>query len=509
MLNKNNSEISNKNKKYKIHFFLMTNAASYIYSAYSFISELPLDKLLEVGNHSKDGNPIPSFEESILIDLCSEAQQIFQSEDIILEIDGDMVIVGDIHGSFHDLLRILNFVEENHSKVLFLGDYVDRGHFSLECITLLFAMKVMRPDYYFLIRGNHEFDSLCSQYGFKDEIIDPLNLKPDKCINTDSKETDNNCQNENKKLSLFHSNPNSYSYTEKLYDAFIKAFSYLPICAVVNKSAFCIHGGLSPRLKTVDSIRQINRPIQSFEENQLLTNALWSDPSTSKSSMYAENQRGRGYLFNIDVVFNFLKTNSLQRIIRGHQCVTQGYHEHFHSLCITVFSASSYARDMGNYSGIIKLNQKDDRVEFIKFFPLHQIKKIDAVFYKVKISANNNINNDANKPKCFSVPHPNARISSKLSINKNMNKFAFIPNGSDSGCQKVVRLPRHPIFGNPRKTNPIVKINSLYIGHSMKLLDGNHTKKMINQEDIINHHPIVDLKNILSSSDDAYDETKM
>ena len=57
-------------------------------------------------------------------------------------------------------------------KVLFLGDYIDRGQFSLECITLLLALKVMHPNsVFFLIRGNHDFDSFYSKYGFKYEIL--------------------------------------------------------------------------------------------------------------------------------------------------------------------------------------------------------------------------------------------------------------------------------------------------------------------------------------------------
>lgn len=129
----------------------MESISSYILSAYSFISSNTDDMLLDAGNRSKNGNPIPSFDENLLIDLCSEATQIFANEKNILEIEGDIIIVGDIHGSLHDLLRILKFIKKKNSKILFLGDYVDRGNFSLECITILFALKVSYPDDFFLI----------------------------------------------------------------------------------------------------------------------------------------------------------------------------------------------------------------------------------------------------------------------------------------------------------------------------------------------------------------------
>lgn len=149
----------------------MSETAEYVSSAYSFIYTYPLDKLLDFGYQSREGNPIPSFDEELLINLCSEAEQIFEKEKNILELDGDLIIVGDIHGSLHDLLRILKYIHEKNTKVLFLGDYVDRGNFSLECITILFSMKILYPNQFYLLRGNHEFDSICSQYGFKSEIL--------------------------------------------------------------------------------------------------------------------------------------------------------------------------------------------------------------------------------------------------------------------------------------------------------------------------------------------------
>lgn len=471
----------------------MTNAASFVLTSYSFIHDQPLCRLLEVGNHSKSGHPIPSFEENILINLCLEAKNIFEKEENVLEIDGDLIVVGDIHGSFHDLLRILNYYLENKSKILFLGDYVDRGSFSLECITLLFALKVLNPDNFFMIRGNHEFDSLCKQYGFKDEILNSFSPLSRDTIN--SKEND---------LSKFY-NYNFFYYTEKLYDAFIETFSYLPICAVVNKSTFCIHGGLCPKLTLIENIKKVNRPIKSFEESQLITNALWSDPSTSKTSMYTENQRGLGYLFNIDVVYSFLKANSMQRIIRAHQCVTHGCNQHFHSLLITVFSASSYSRDMGNYSGILKITKEDNQVEFIKFFPLHQLRKSEAVFYKVITSANDD--KEEQTPKCFTLPHP-MNSSAKTTFNKNLNKLAMLSNNSDSGCSKVMRLQKPSVFPNRRKTKPIIKMSSM-CGKFIRQLDGGNALKSLNLNESINRYPVVDLDQISSENDDCDVEKKV
>ena len=354
----------------------MENTSSFILSTYAFIYENSIDKILNTGYQSKYGNPIPSFEESILSDLCIKAEQIFSKENNILEIDGDIIIVGDIHGSFHDLLRILKFIHEQDSKVLFLGDYVDRGNFSLECITLLLALKIEHPDRYFLIRGNHEFESVCNQYGFKKEI---LNYNSRKLISFVESKKNSKLKKASSVFNAnsifiqqdkhnfdyhnFLTNSHCYKYTEELYDAFMKTFSYLPIAAKLNKTTFCIHGGLSPKLHRADDLNIIiKRPIDKIEDNSALSDIMWGDPSNDLNCMFNENPRGLGYLFNGKSVLQFLKASSLTRLIRAHQCFNNGFCRHFNGKCITVFSASSYNKPLGNSSSVLQLFQKDDTI---------------------------------------------------------------------------------------------------------------------------------------------------
>ena len=295
----------------------MNTHASYIYSAYSFINSISEEQLYQVGSLSVDGIPIPSFDEDLLIKLCKDAKRIFKNEENIIEIDGDSIIVGDIHGSLHDLLRIIQRIEKCNSKVIFLGDYVDRGCFSLECITLLFTLKILKPKRIFLLRGNHEFEDMCSNYGFKNEILnyhnphksvktktDKINKINENEINfefdsdSDDEKNDNDVLQEETYFAN-HVNINCYKYSEKLYEAFMKAFSYLPICAIVNKTSICIHGGLSPLLYKVDSIQnQIKRPVTSFDENPLLCDIAWGDLLENMPEFFCDSNRGRGKLFS-------------------------------------------------------------------------------------------------------------------------------------------------------------------------------------------------------------------
>ncbi|KAK8898018.1 hypothetical protein M9Y10_000266 [Tritrichomonas musculus] len=407
----------------------MKKSASYILSAYSFISTETLENLISVGCKIENGDPIPSFDEKLLVDLCSEAQQIFAKEKNIIMLEGDFVIVGDIHGSFHDLLRILHFIKSNNSKALFLGDYVDRGQFSLECITILFALKVVHPDIFYLIRGNHEFDSLCSKYGFKNEIIS-MKKSQSLPIQSDS--------NDEYRNAMF-----CYRYSEKLYKAFMKAFSYLPIAALVNKTTFCIHGGLSPKLDHVDQIENlILRPLDDFESNDLLTDVIWSDPSYGSNVLFDENPRGRGYFFNDESVIKFLRKNSLIRMIRAHQCVLNGYLLSAGEKCITIFSASSYDTVMNNQSSVLQLFENNDRFNITTFPPLKRLLKCEAFYYKVQSLDMH----EADIHSCFSLLHPTIRASRSVriitSITSNQSSESLAPTRRIHGRQSTLAKSR-------------------------------------------------------------------
>ena len=268
--------------------------------------------------------------------LCLETKKLLAAENSVPCVPLPAVICGDLHGQFYDVLELFRLGGPvNQTHYVFLGDYVDRGHNSVEVWQLLMLLKLRYPKNIFLIRGNHESRQITQVYGFYDE-----------CIRK-------------------YGNPSAWRFC-------VEVFDYLPLGAIVGETVFCVHGGLSPLISSVDQIRMIDRVAELPSEGGL-TDLMWSDPEDIRD--WLQNPRGAGWIFGNHPTREFLHINGLSLIARAHQLVQEGYRYTFSNpldmpaipgseegLLVTVWSAPNYCYRCGNLASVFKLSENKKRV---------------------------------------------------------------------------------------------------------------------------------------------------
>ncbi|KAH7344641.1 Metallo-dependent phosphatase-like protein [Rhizoctonia solani] len=276
-----------------------------------------INRLLEVGYSAKVNKSV-CLKNNEITAICQAAREVFLSQPTLIELSPPVKIVGDVHGQYSDLIRLFEMCGfPPQANYLFLGDYVDRGKQSLETILLLLCYKVKYPENFFLLRGNHECANVTRVYGFYDECKRRCNIK--------------------------------------IWKTFIDVFNCLPIAAVVASKIFCVHGGLSPSLHSMDDIKRIQRPTD-VPDYGLLNDLLWSDPSDNAVD-WEDNERGVSYCFGKSVINDFLVRYDMDLICRAHMVVEDGYEFWNDRTLVTVFSAPNYCGEFDNYGACMSVSE--------------------------------------------------------------------------------------------------------------------------------------------------------
>lgn len=272
--------------------------------------------------------------EAQTLKLLNMATDCLSKEPNLLSVPAPVTVCGDIHGQYYDLLKLFEVGGDPESTpYLFLGDYVDRGSFSIECLLYLYSLKLNYPDHFWLLRGNHECKHLTSYFTFKSECL--------------------------------------HKYSLKVYESCCQSFNTLPLAAVMNGQYFCVHGGISPELQTVEDVNRINR-FREIPSRGLMCDLLWADPietydedadDLSTDSFVPNNVRGCSFAFTYQASCEFLQRTGLLSIIRAHEAQDAGYRMYkntktlgFPSL-LTLFSAPNYLDTYKNKAAVLKYSE--------------------------------------------------------------------------------------------------------------------------------------------------------
>jgi len=262
-------------------------------------------------------------------ELCVKAREILIKEQNVQPVKCPVTVCGDIHGQFHDLMELFRIGGQTpDTNYLFMGDYVDRGYYSVETVSLLVALKVRYKERITILRGNHESRQITQVYGFYDE-----------CLRK-------------------YGSANVWKHYTDLFD-------YLPLTALIETQIFCLHGGLSPNIETLRNIMEQDR-VQEVPHEGPMCDLLWSDPD--ERTGWGISPRGAGYTFGQDISDNFNHRNGLTLISRAHQLVMEGYNWCHEKNVVTIFSAPNYCYRCGNQAAIMEI---DEHLEytFLQFDP--------------------------------------------------------------------------------------------------------------------------------------------
>ncbi|KAJ3776026.1 Metallo-dependent phosphatase-like protein [Lentinula raphanica] len=272
--------------------------------------------------------------------ILQQTTAMLKQEANLVDVKSPVTICGDIHGQYYDLMKLFEVGGSlNDNCYLFLGDYVDRGSFGIECLLYLYALKLSYPTKFVLLRGNHECRHLTEYFTFKRECL--------------------------------------HKYSEQVYEACIESFCALPVAALVDRKFFCVHGGISPELNSLNDIATMDR-FREPGSHGLLCDLLWADPVSGFGEEDKPNSlvppgttflhnatRGCSYFFTYAAACQFLERTRLLGIIRGHEAQDNGYTmfrktptKKFPSV-ITIFSAPNYLDVYHNRGAVIKYANKN------------------------------------------------------------------------------------------------------------------------------------------------------
>ncbi|MEG1254457.1 metallophosphoesterase family protein [Clostridium sp.] len=292
--------------------------------------------------HSTEENEINNklIEENInLKDIYEKIKDGKMSSKIYLFNDSsyEYYFIGDIHSDDFIIDKILNsvnffenIVKEKKTRLIFLGDYVDRGKSHLKLIEKILILKYIFPGNIFLLRGNHDGGTI------ENDVVKLCVRKPEEDEDEDYF-----------LLYLDNLSKTNGSFSRKLIIEYLKLFYSMAIIAVVNSkenTILGVHGGLPrpDRSKEnvygyISSIKDLtNESIVDGMNRSIVHNMIWSDPLRGNLSLREDSGRFR---FKEDEFVTFSELLGVDLLIRGHEAHENGCEKYFKDKVYSIFSS--------------------------------------------------------------------------------------------------------------------------------------------------------------------------
>ena len=252
----------------------------------------------------------------------------------------DLVVVGDIHGDLESLYKILyeidfeTFLANKNNKIIFLGDYIDRGSNSVAVLYTICMLKQTFPDSVILMRGNHEASE---EFPFKSHDL------PEKI--------------------------SQYFGTDKMYSLALSFFRLLTVMVLVEDRLLLVHGGLPVHVS--EPIKDRCYPTNVNNTLLLLEDMLWNDPRMLENMAWEKSRRPYGKHFGISITQKWLEITHTKALVRGHE-PCNGYRVDHDGRILTLFSCKeSYPKFEAGYlriknKDISLIQNADDLIRHIK-----------------------------------------------------------------------------------------------------------------------------------------------
>ena len=286
------------------------------------------------------------FTEQEILSLIEEVKPILEKDQSLIRLRSPCKVFGNLYGLYNDLMRFFesygNPSDDTHMgdisvmQYIFLGDFCDRGYYSLEIIFLLFALKIKYPQFIYLIRGHHEDKNINIKYGLGDECIDRLS--------------------------------DDIRDSSSIFANINKAFDFLPFGVLVDNNILMVHGGLGSSINSLEDIESIKRPIE-VEQNVInkdqlkVIDLLWSEYSDDIDNIDMNIERDKykkGFIvkYGKKRLNQFLEDNKINLLISSHMFVPGGFCTFNDDKLLIVFSATNYMNKMGNIGGMITIGKR-------------------------------------------------------------------------------------------------------------------------------------------------------